>query len=256
MYVDGTCKWGSSCKYSHTLFDTNRIEKLLEEAVTERGYHEFRPILEIEYVSRQNPHGAMNCMWRVTLRCVLGYHQKTAPQAVVVTSADLTTAVRLIEKQFAASSGKPQNPQTPNAQNNANHRSGPPVWCLMLNLERVFAHMLNVCFSSLPGHTDLGVPHRCRMPLVARTRPLRVFGSLRLGLIHLLPQRRQPLPRRPPTHLRLVPEQVVRRRHIMTPCREITHAPPLTTQSEDCNFFCNLRISYVILFVVLFSAQA
>ncbi|KAI0095125.1 hypothetical protein BDY19DRAFT_916391 [Irpex rosettiformis] len=115
-YVEGRCTWGTSCRFSHTLFDAKRIETLLDEAVTERGYKEFKPILEIEYVGRQNPTGEVTIVWRVTLRCVLGYHQKTAPQSVVVTGTELHVAMRLLERQFAASSGKPQFPEPSNPQ--------------------------------------------------------------------------------------------------------------------------------------------
>ncbi len=115
---------GNTCRFSHSLFDTKRVESLLEEAVTERAYKEFRPILEIEYIGRQGNTGEVTCTWRVTLRCVLGYHQKTAPQPVVVTGVDLHIAMRMLERQFAASSGKPQPPEPHKARTRP--RTAPP----------------------------------------------------------------------------------------------------------------------------------
>lgn len=107
MHLNEVCRAGPACRYSHTLFDTARVVALLAEAVDERGYADFRPLAEIEYV--RQPGGAF--MWRVTLRCIVGgYQQKAAPQPVVVTGVDLSSAFRLLERQFAASAGKPMPP--------------------------------------------------------------------------------------------------------------------------------------------------
>jgi len=122
-HTEGTCR-RASCGFSHTLFDTKRIELLLSEAITERGYSEYRPILEIEFVGRRDAAGQVTCVWRVTLRCVLGYHQKAAPQPVVITSADLNTAMRLLERQFAGSSGRTPSSSQPQTQTNTSPRAG------------------------------------------------------------------------------------------------------------------------------------
>ena len=119
---------GSSCRYSHTFFDTHRIDALLQDAVSECGYQDFRPLIEVEYIS--NSTGSR--MWRVTFRCIIsGYQQKTTPQPVVVTAADLNVAFALLETQFAAGSGRPKPP--PTTQNgptgDAHQRSS--VCCLL-----------------------------------------------------------------------------------------------------------------------------
>lgn len=135
-YIENRCTW-KACTYSHTLFDTHRIEALLDEAVENRGYKEYKPTVEIEYVARRAASGDVTCVWRITLRCVLGYHQKSAPQPVVVTSAELNNAMRLLEQQFSASSGTSQ-PSTPNAKAQrraraagAHHRRGSSVSCFV-----------------------------------------------------------------------------------------------------------------------------
>ena len=106
------------------MFDTHRIDALLEEAVSERGYRDYRPLIEVEYLRRKDTVGGSDAgsamVWRVTLRCVVGGYQKAAPQPVVVTSQDLNMAFRLLEGQFAASSGKPQ-PKMPSSQGFSNH---------------------------------------------------------------------------------------------------------------------------------------
>ena len=116
------CRRGPSCSYSHTLFDTQRVEELLAEAVRERGYKDYRPLIEIEYLrqaARTEP------MWRVTLRFIVGgYQQKPSPQPVVATGMDLNSAFTLLERQFAASSGRPQGQQeTPQADFSSHRRS-------------------------------------------------------------------------------------------------------------------------------------
>lgn len=125
QHLTGTCRLGRACRYSHTMFDTHRIDALLGEAVCERGYRDYRPLIEVEYLRQANPAGDNEAgsvaLWRVTLRCIVGgYQQKAAPQPVVVTSQDLNTAFKLLEGQFAASSGKPQ-PQTPGARPYSTH---------------------------------------------------------------------------------------------------------------------------------------
>lgn len=126
-YEDGRCTRGTACRYSHAYFNTSRVERLLEDAVSECGYKEFRPILEVEYVARHEGVGQVTCMWRVTLRCVLGYHQKATPQPVVVTSADLNTAMRMLERQFAASAGRPQPAPPPRPSPHSNRSRGASV---------------------------------------------------------------------------------------------------------------------------------
>ncbi|GJE89630.1 hypothetical protein PsYK624_057340 [Phanerochaete sordida] len=110
QHITGACRQGAACRYSHTLFDTHRVDALLAAAVREHGYGDYRPLVEAECV---RPAGAPALLWRVTLRCVVGgYQQKAAPQPVVVTAPDLNTAFRLLEGQFAASTGSPL-PATP-----------------------------------------------------------------------------------------------------------------------------------------------
>ncbi|EKM61637.1 uncharacterized protein PHACADRAFT_248358 [Phanerochaete carnosa HHB-10118-sp] len=122
LHVAGTCRLGRGCRYSHTLFDMHRIDALLDEAVGERGYRDYRPLVEAEYVRATGTNGDAGAMlWRVTLRCIVGgYQQKASPQPVVVTAQDLNTAFRLLEGQFAASAGKPQ-PATSGAQAYSSH---------------------------------------------------------------------------------------------------------------------------------------
>lgn len=127
-FSEGSCRRGASCGYSHTMFNTKRVEQLLDEAVTNGGYKDYKPTLEVEYLGKQSAVGSPSFMWRVTLRCVLGYHQKSAPQPVVVTSADLHTAMRLLEGHFSASSGKAQAQANSRSRGHGGrHRSAAPV---------------------------------------------------------------------------------------------------------------------------------
>lgn len=122
-FSDGACKWGASCRFSHSLFSTDRIERLLERAVEEGGYKDFKPICEVEYVGRRDSTRPLSPVWRVTVRCVLGYHQKTAPQPIVVTSDNLNTAMRLLEGQFTRGSGKAPPPQGQAGPAGGSHRT-------------------------------------------------------------------------------------------------------------------------------------
>lgn len=124
------------------MFDAQRVDTLLDEAVQERGYKDYRPLIEIEYLrqsSRPEP------MWRVTLRCIVGgYQQKVSPQPVVATGADLNSAFRLLERQFAASSGKPQGP-TPQADFSSHRRSSVST-CFSFFFSFSVCDLLNVIF--------------------------------------------------------------------------------------------------------------
>ncbi|KIP03207.1 hypothetical protein PHLGIDRAFT_121802 [Phlebiopsis gigantea 11061_1 CR5-6] len=121
QFMAQCCRRGHSCTYSHTLFDTTRVEQLLAEGVQERGYKDYRPLIEIEYLRQAGPRP--DPMWRVTLRCIVGgYQQKASPQPVVATGTDLNSAFSLLERQFAASSGKPQEQQGTPQAGFSNHR--------------------------------------------------------------------------------------------------------------------------------------
>lgn len=231
-HLDEHCRFGSSgsCRFSHTMFDVSRVDVLMDEAVKERGYKDHRPLLEIEYMGRPGE----KPMWRVTLRCIVSY---SAPEPVVVTATDLNTAFRLLERQFAGSSGKPQASPPPQAHTNAHRRAY--VSDVVLRATGVFLMIGGKCFTcSRPLRRTLGmVLMRAR---IRRHSPPTHVRPRRPSLMHI-PSQGHSARLRAPLRMR-----VSRLRRIMKPWAETTPGPtPLSVPNvRECNFAHSRAVTF------------